>query len=956
MTKAMTRLRRFYPRRVRRKWSVRPVMEPVERRLLLSAVDLTVDSTGGGASGMGTSGTLPYVLSLANANAITYAKSYNDIEIGFDPVIFSSSSPQTISLDAPLTLSETTLPVVINGPGAGVLSISGAPASSVFDVASGVTATISGLTVTGGSASYRGGGVNNYGNLYLYGCTIEGNSAGGVGGGLSNDKGMATLTDCTLSGNSAHNFGGAIVNDSGTIKLTDCPISDNGSQGNGAALSNAGTATLMGCTVSGNTVGPQGGGGGGVENFNTLTLTGCTISYNSSGDDNDTYGFGGGGLRNAGTAILTDCTISGNSAYVGGGLENFSYAKLSECTLSYNSSGGGGGLDNFDTVVLTGCTISGNSAPNGAGVFNDTGTATLSDCTMYGNDASIRGGGLTLDTGTATITDCTISGNTAGNNIGGGLDIVHPYDTAIVTDTIIAGNFGSSGSANDINNYNSPMTSSHDLIGKGGAGGITNGTDGNIVLTSLDDLELGPLADNGGPTADNVGPTETMALLPGSVAIGAGVAADGVTTDQRGVARPTANPDTGAFQTVEPSPATEPATSITSTTATLHATVNPEGSETSAWFVYSSADPTLAADTTTTPSQDIGEGVSALAVNAPLTGLTPDTTYYYTIIASNAAGTTSDTVFSFKTAPVPAPPVAATQPATAVTAASATLNASVNPERSATNVEFVYGTSPTLSTGTMTTATQSIGNGTSAVAVSAGLTNLTPGTTYYYRAVALSAGGITDGTILSFTTARIPTPTPSSTSTTSQSTPTQSPTSTTIQSKHRRHKPHAARPTHGSKPHASQPTHHSHPHPHHRSHHHPSGPAPTPTPSPGSTAPGSTGTSPAPAASYTVDISGNFIDGPFGGSLDETFTLDASAGSDLADAIASYLTNEYTGQAAQLSTELKPGEEMAPTPRIVTVENVADNSGIVTGSFICQGGSGLTTYQYTGGFTAGVTT
>ena len=40
-----------------------------------------------------------------------------------------------------------------------------------------------------------------------------------------------------------------------------------------------------------------------------------------------------------------------------------------------------------------------------------------------------------------------------------------------------------------------------------------------------------------------------MALLPGSPAIGAGTPISGITTDQRGFARPASNPDIGAFQT-----------------------------------------------------------------------------------------------------------------------------------------------------------------------------------------------------------------------------------------------------------------------------------------------------------------------------------------------------------------------------------------------------------------------
>jgi hypothetical protein len=72
---------------------------------------------------------------------------------------------------------------------------------------------------------------------------------------------------------------------------------------------------------------------------------------------------------------------------------------------------------------------------------------------------------------------------------------------------------------------------------------LTNGVNRNQV--GVANLLLGTLADNGGPTP-------TIAVLPGSRAIGKGSAAiPGVTvpaTDQRGVARPTKSVDIGAFQ------------------------------------------------------------------------------------------------------------------------------------------------------------------------------------------------------------------------------------------------------------------------------------------------------------------------------------------------------------------------------------------------------------------------
>ncbi len=96
----------------------------------------------------------------------------------FDPKVFAT--PQTITLDGSvLTLTNTQGMETITGPSAGVI-ISGGEQSRVFQVDSGVTASLSGLMITGDKVGTNdsGGGLYNQSKSTLDDCTISGNSAG----------------------------------------------------------------------------------------------------------------------------------------------------------------------------------------------------------------------------------------------------------------------------------------------------------------------------------------------------------------------------------------------------------------------------------------------------------------------------------------------------------------------------------------------------------------------------------------------------------------------------------------------------------------------------------------------------------------------------------------------------------------------------------------------------------
>jgi hypothetical protein len=125
-----------------------------------------------------------------------------------------------------------------------------------------------------------------------------------------------------------------------------------------------------------------------------------------------------------------------------------------------------------------------------------------------------------------TLADCTVAGNQAG--FGGGIETFGP---TTLENTIVADNPAGGAILGSV-------SGSHNLVDAAAAGGLVNGVNGNIVGV---DPRLGALGYNGGLT-------RTMALLPGSPAIGKGAAIKGVSTDQRGFPLDSPAPDIGAFQ------------------------------------------------------------------------------------------------------------------------------------------------------------------------------------------------------------------------------------------------------------------------------------------------------------------------------------------------------------------------------------------------------------------------
>ncbi len=357
--------------------------------------------------------------------------------------------------------------VIIQGPGADLLTIDAKGESRVFYVNEDATASLIGLKITGGVATDFnsldgpadfGGGICNHGTLTVLNSTVSGNWAEFYGGGISNNIGCTLTVSNSLVADNSSTCGGGIYSEYGTLRVENSTVSGNMAGIGGGIFCEVGQASITGssisnnratwdrgggiftawgnvtsisdCTISGNSAG---GAGGGIYSTDaTLTITSSVVSDNSAGTQ------GGGVVGYAATLTVTDVLIAGNSAINGGGLFGMEMMDL-----------GAGGEVCYGTMTITDSTITGNSAENrGGGIYNDDGCV-LSLEGSHVSENSAQGGGGIYNVGVSLfVTDSVISENLANGNGGG---VYHVDSYAIIRNSAITDNvagFSGGGIAN----------------------------------------------------------------------------------------------------------------------------------------------------------------------------------------------------------------------------------------------------------------------------------------------------------------------------------------------------------------------------------------------------------------------------------------------------------------------------------------------------------------------------
>ena len=371
------------------------------------------------------------------------------------------------------------------------------------------TANLTDVTITGCTGDDRGGGISNYGTLTMTGGAITNNTSNdGMdpkgGGGLFNASGAtATLTGVTITGNTAKLYGGGGICNFGTLTIDGCTVTGNAAGTHGGAIWQEGTLNMKGRnTVTDNT------GNGMADNVylkggRPINVTGSLAGSNvgikmenylgtfTSGYKTNNSDVAPTTVFKADNAVVFVPALSGNEAaltlqqlvkaasdadlrlaasFDGANIQLANDVKMSNSTLVI----GGGktvtidlngktldrGLTSRDfdhggqvitvrkggTLNLSNGTLTGGYGGNGGGIANEEGTVTLKDVNITGCTGDQRGGGIS-NSGTLTMTGGSITGNTSNDikasgsdqTAGGGL-FNFKGATATLTGVTITGN------------------------------------------------------------------------------------------------------------------------------------------------------------------------------------------------------------------------------------------------------------------------------------------------------------------------------------------------------------------------------------------------------------------------------------------------------------------------------------------------------------------------------------
>ncbi len=403
--------------------------------------------------------------------------------------------------------------------------------------------------------------------------------------------------------NNAIAAGGLNANARATVRDSLFRLNTSESSAGGAAFFAA--TTLSKTTFTRNTAIDNAGGF--TTSQQTTRTSRVTVKRNEAGGDSE----GGGIFAHDGKLVLEDSVVSRNDGGYGGGISALEAILVVRDSIVRGNAvvwQGGGLSSTGGRVTVTGSTFEGNNgAGYGGGLYVGEGGSpaaarvTIEDTTITANKATVAGGGINVNDDTDPTLTVTVSGTLIARNASGGYvppgpftgisDGIHnqailvvrnstitknkdplreglgggllntQFGTATLLNTTVTGNRASNADGDGDNLWNQGVLNvGNSIVGGASETGSCGGfapltslghnlefeTGGNRCFDRRSDRlgnpRLGSLASNGGTT-------RTLALRPGSAALGHG---RGCTTfDQRGVPRSLGGRcDAGAYELV----------------------------------------------------------------------------------------------------------------------------------------------------------------------------------------------------------------------------------------------------------------------------------------------------------------------------------------------------------------------------------------------------------------------
>jgi hypothetical protein len=587
----------------------------------------------------------------------------------------------------------------------------------------------------------------------------NGNARGGAGGG---------------SAGGGAGLGGAVFVNAGTLVLNDVSFNNNravgGSTGSGFDGGGGGMGGNGGAAVGGGGGFGLGANGGYALPSNQTQDPGAggLAGASTGGWGRDNGPFGGGfsfGANNAG---------GGGGGVSGGGSGGGNYSGSGGGGFSFRSGGsggfgGGGGASGVGSSSTTG--------NGGAGGFGGGGGSGINTSTPYFGDSRGGSGGFGGGGGGGFINGKGGfgAGGASGTSSGGGgaglgaavfvragakLQLGGAVNFSGNVCTGGTGAVNGQGLAGDVLidawSSSTATTTAVNLALNSGCGVVTgfptSTTSTKLTVTGTIDLNgaslnLAPATSTNAATPavgqtftliDNDGTDAIQGTFAG-VAEGGEIVFNGVSLTASYVGGTGNDFTLSSTVSAPPIVSTGSASSITGSSATLGASVNPNGLATTAIFEYGT---TTSYGSTAAITLSPNDGVSAQLVNSSISGLTPNTTYHFRVVATNSSGTTTGADNSFVSG-LPAPTVTPVQ-VSSITTTSAYVQSTVGNSGLSTTIDFEYGLTTSYGQTVYATSLPAFYYGDSySSLIPIYLQGLNPGTTYHVRVKATNVTGTT---------------------------------------------------------------------------------------------------------------------------------------------------------------------------------------------------------------------